>query len=100
MGWLRGSGRALLAIAACYSLQDVRNEGCKTYCISRGYQGGTAVGKKLDRCACVDFEDYDTANGKPLSLGVPGAALGGDADTSKPKSSYPYIFHPSSSDDN
>lgn len=62
------------------------------YCVQRGYETGHAVGKKLNKCECVDLKDYD--DGKPLSLGVPGAPLGQPASAPQPTYYRPYSPNP------
>jgi hypothetical protein len=88
--WLRSSGGAVLVAAACLTLQDVRNEGCKGYCVAHGHEGGFYVAARK-QCACIDYEDYSTVNGEPLSLGVPGAQMGQPASDS---SGYKFHYSP------
>lgn len=77
-------------MAACLTLQDVRNEGCKGYCVGKGHQGGFYSAAKKE-CGCVDYEEYDAVENKPLSLGYPGAALGQPNEApSSYKFKYPY----------
>lgn len=85
---LKSAGSVLIAAATCYTLQDVRNEGCKSYCLQQGYSAGRAVGKKLDKCECFDIRDYVEVKGEPLSLGIPGAPLGQSAEEPPPRRSY------------
>lgn len=88
--WFRGSGGAVLVALACYSLQDVRNEGCKAFCVSQGHDSGRAVGKKLNKCECIDIRDYGEVANEPISLGVAGAPVG---EAPAPPSSG-YQYHP------
>lgn len=88
--WFRSSGGAVLAVAACLTLQDVRNEGCKGFCVGKGHQSGFYDAKRKE-CACIEYEDYDAVENKPLSLGVPGAPTG------QPASQPGYKFKPYSS---
>jgi len=57
------SWRAFLQVvvvaAACYSLQDLKNEGCRVLCIRDGHTSGKSV---KNVCVCEDnkgdYEDY------------------------------------------
>ena len=71
---------------ACYSLQDVRNEGCRAFCVQQGHDSGRAVGKKLNKCECIDIKDYGDVMNEPLSLGIEGAPIGQTSEP--PRRSY------------
>ena len=58
--------RALVMVAmACFTFQDVRNEGCRVYCITKGYDRGFY---QDDQCFCADARPYDKVLEKKLVL--------------------------------
>ena len=59
---------AAVTIASCFTLQDVKNEGCKVLCIRDGYTSGQYLASK-DHCACVDSKKYDDLTRHRTSLG-------------------------------
>lgn len=51
-------GRVFLSAVACFSLQDVKNEGCRVMCTRSEYDGGRAIGKNFENCECFDTKQY------------------------------------------
>ena len=59
--------RILLALAVCYSLKDLKDEGCRVLCLRDFYSSGHSSGKG---CACVDQKDsYEGYMTRSMSLG-------------------------------
>ena len=90
-GWGSSLTHLLLAVAACYSLQDLRNEGCRVLCIRDGHTGGKEFHKK---CVCeTDEGDYEDFAAGRVQMGSEIQHL----ETPKPR---PYRFYTPEGEDN
>jgi hypothetical protein len=76
--------RRLILAIACFSLADLRNVECRSYCrFSAGYDSGI-FSKRLEKCLCLDRIDNERLSEKRIIL--PGRII-------KSKDSIGFVEH-------
>lgn len=58
---------AAALVAACYTLQDLRDAECNTACLREGYRVGLYQSQG-QRCLCGDFYDHERVTKRRASL--------------------------------
>jgi hypothetical protein len=67
----------MIAVANCYTAQDIHNAECAVACRREGYTGGYWI-EKTNSCACADVFGYERMTKKKLKVGSePIRPLGG-----------------------